>query len=130
LTKKELTALKKYINEMLDECFVGKSKSSANTSIFFVLKNGEFRLVVDYHRFNESTFLNSLQFNWSIICLNIFIIVKSSLKLIYVNISTLYTKTSFTRVYGHFKNLVMPFKIKNLLLFQFFVIQITIFFLW
>jgi len=47
---------------------IRKSKSSVGTPIFFVLKkNGELRLVVDYHRLNEITLHDSFLLHLSTI---------------------------------------------------------------
>jgi len=121
LTKKELTALKKYIDEMLAKGFIRKSKSPAGAPIFFVFKkNGELRLVVDYRRLNEITFRDSFPIpliNYMLECLRkgkIFskIDLRQAFNLIRIKKGHEY-KTAFTCVYGHFEYLVMPFGLKN-----------------
>ena len=76
---------------MLAKGYIRKSKSPGGSLIFFELKkNGKLRLIVDYYRFNETTFLDSfpiLLINYMLECL---CKVKSSLKLIYVKLSTLF----------------------------------------
>ena len=121
LTKKELSALKEYIDEMLAKGFIRKSKSPAGAPIFFVQKkNGELRLVVDYRRLNEITFRDSFPIpliNYMLECLRkgkIFskIDLRQAFNLIRIKKGHEY-KTAFTCVYGHFEYLVMPFGLKN-----------------
>jgi len=58
---------------MLAKGYIRKSKSPAGSLIFFELKkNGKLRLIVDYYRINETTFLDSfsiLLINYMLECL-------------------------------------------------------------
>ncbi len=121
LTEKESTALKEYIDEMLEKGFIRKSKSPAGAPVFFVLKkNGDLRMVVDYRHLNDITIRDSYPLPLINDMLEhlakgkVFskLDLRSAYNLVRIKEGDEY-KTAFTCKYGHFEYLVMPFGLKN-----------------
>ncbi|MGB2685899.1 MAG: pol polyprotein, partial [Olleya sp.] len=121
MSKKELDALRGYIDENLEKGFIRESTSPAGSPVLFVQKkDGSLRLCVDYRKLNDITIkdcyalplINELQDRFQGATVFTKLDLRGAYNLIRIKEGEEW-KTAFRTRYGLFEYTVMPFGLTN-----------------